>query len=198
MRVILAGVGGQGILLMTRVLADTAARAGIPVISSETHGMAQRGGSVVSHIKWGKWAISPLIAQGGADLLVGLDEEEGLRNLGYLRPGGRLLLNLRVGKVSGEKIQRYLRKNRIEELHVPATSWAASIGRPRGTNLLLLGVAHAMGWIPFSSRALRESIRSTARGPITGAHLECFEEGIKRSRVLRDGSSKAAQLGGGL
>ncbi|MBQ4347177.1 MAG: 2-oxoacid:acceptor oxidoreductase family protein, partial [Firmicutes bacterium] len=85
---IICGVGGQGSVLLSRLLAQCALYKGISARTAETIGMAQRGGSVTSHVRTGKTVHSPLIPKGGADLLLGLEPAEALRGLSFLKPGG--------------------------------------------------------------------------------------------------------------
>lgn len=89
----LVGVGGQGIILTADILAKTAALAGFDVKKSEIHGMAQRGGSVTSQVRFGSSVASPIIQEGTADILVSFDKVEALRNAGILAKGGRALVN---------------------------------------------------------------------------------------------------------
>ena len=91
--VLLAGVGGQGVLLGREVLAEVAALAGFAVKKSEVHGMAQRGGSVVSHLRFGAEVFSPLISRGAADYLVSFERLETLRYLDFLHAGSVVLVN---------------------------------------------------------------------------------------------------------
>ncbi len=86
--ILIAGIGGQGVLLASDVLARVAAAAGMDVKKSEVHGMAQRGGSVVSHVRFGREVHSPLIRAGSADVILAFDEYEGRRNAAFLKPGG--------------------------------------------------------------------------------------------------------------
>ena len=89
----LVGVGGQGIILTADILAKTAALAGLDVKKSEIHGMAQRGGSVTSQVRFGSSVASPIIQEGTADILVSFDKVEALRNSGILAKGGTALVN---------------------------------------------------------------------------------------------------------
>src|SRR5690554_5057908 len=91
--IILAGVGGQGILFAARVLGTAALKKGYDVKVSEVHGMAQRGGSVVSYVRIGSKVYAPVVEKGRCDLLVAFEELEGLRWLDHLRAGGRVILN---------------------------------------------------------------------------------------------------------
>ena len=89
----LVGVGGQGTLLASDVLAGAGLRAGFDVKKSEVHGMAQRGGSVTSHVRWGPEVHSPLVACGQADVILAFEKLEAARYAHYLRPGGHLVVN---------------------------------------------------------------------------------------------------------
>jgi indolepyruvate ferredoxin oxidoreductase, beta subunit len=86
--ILICGIGGQGILKASEIIGDAAMRAGFHVKKSEVHGMAQRGGSVESHVRFGKQVSSPLIAPGSADYLLAFDAEEAQRMSFYLKPGG--------------------------------------------------------------------------------------------------------------
>ena len=91
-QIVISGVGGQGVLFITRLLAEAAIEKGLPVFTSETHGMAQRGGTVISHLKVGKFA-SPLINPGQADGLIALKAESLIQHGGYLKSGGWAAVN---------------------------------------------------------------------------------------------------------
>ncbi len=91
--VLLVGVGGQGIISAAQVLADAALSNGYDVKTSEVHGMAQRGGSVQSMVRWGKEVFSPLIPEGQADYILAFEMLEGLRHVRYLSPGGLIVMN---------------------------------------------------------------------------------------------------------
>lgn len=93
MNILLAGVGGQGIILASEVLIEALMRAGHDVKKSEVHGMAQRGGSVSSHIRFGEKIHSPLIEEGTADLILAFEKMEALRYLHYLKEGGSVIVN---------------------------------------------------------------------------------------------------------
>ena len=90
MQIVITGIGGQGILFTSRILGHIALSRNEDIIGNEVHGMAQRGGSVVSHIKMGSFS-SPLVMPGEADLLLAFDQYEAIRNLHFLKDGGQLL-----------------------------------------------------------------------------------------------------------
>jgi indolepyruvate ferredoxin oxidoreductase, beta subunit len=91
--ILMAGVGGQGIILASDVIAKAAAKHGFDVKKSDVHGMAQRGGAVTSHVRFGERVFSPLIPEGEADILMASEQLEALRWLPFLKPGGRIAVN---------------------------------------------------------------------------------------------------------
>lgn len=182
MNVLMAGVGGQGILFATGLLTHLAARKGWPVMACETHGMAQRGGSVVCHLRLNQRPAGPLIPKGKADLLVGLNEDEGLRHLGYLRKGGYLLLERGKDKLRGMAVSRYLSATSIKGASVPAFSMAMEAGFPLGANLIILGAASAMGWLPFSPGEMEGALAELSRRPMLEQNLRTLRVGFEAGR----------------
>jgi indolepyruvate ferredoxin oxidoreductase beta subunit len=147
---LLAGVGGQGTLLASNVLAQVGVRAGFDVKKAEVHGMAQRGGSVSSSLRWGAKIYSPLIGQGEADYLVMFEKLESLRYVSMLRPGGVILVgNMRIAPLSvssgddvypsDEEIRRILGQVTDEVHFVPSTRLAEEVGNVRTHNVVMLG-----------------------------------------------------------
>jgi len=132
-QIVLSGVGGQGILFLSRLLAEAAIAGGFPVLTSETHGMAQRGGVVVSHLKVGGFD-SPLVRAGRADLLLVLKEENVALHRQFLVDGGSLIVNAPVPTDAGPGMRVYA---------VDADALALSAGAPHAVNLVLLGFALA-------------------------------------------------------
>ena len=130
-QLMICGVGGQGILFITRLLAETAIARGLPVLTSETHGMAQRGGIVVSHLKVGSFA-SPLVRPGQADALLSLKPETVALHLHFLKKGGFVATN---GREIPEAAAGY------PGVCIDADSLALSLGDPQSVNLMVLGLA---------------------------------------------------------
>ncbi len=128
-QIVISGVGGQGVLFITRLLAEAAIEKGLPVFTSETHGMAQRGGTVISHLKVGKFA-SPLINPGRADGLIALKAESLTQHGGYLKPGGWAAVNssapLEIQALSSP-------------FYIDADRLAREMGDARSVNLIMLG-----------------------------------------------------------
>lgn len=130
-QIVVSGVGGQGVLFVTRLLADAAILRGMSVLTSETHGMAQRGGIVVSHLKAGGFP-SPLVRPGQADGLIALKEEYLPLHRGFPKPGGWIVVNAaRPGAPEGNGTVHA----------VDADGLARESGNPRSANLVLLGFA---------------------------------------------------------
>ena len=147
---ILVGVGGQGTLLASDVLALVGLESGYDVKKSEVHGMAQRGGSVVSHVRWAEVVHSPLIGKGEADCLLAFEKLEALRHLGFVRTGGTVIANdyaiPPVSVTSGEDIYpddeevRQVLENATANCHlVSALKTAEALGNARTSNIVLLG-----------------------------------------------------------
>jgi indolepyruvate ferredoxin oxidoreductase beta subunit len=146
----LAGVGGQGTLLASNVLAHVGARAGYDVKKAEVHGMAQRGGSVSSHIRWGTKLYSPLISPGEADYLVAFEKLEALRYVSMLRPGGKVIVGeMRIPPLSvssggdvypDDKTMRCILGQVTEDVRfVPSVRLAEDAGNVRAHNVVVLG-----------------------------------------------------------
>ena len=156
---LLAGVGGQGTLLASNILAEVGLRAGYDVKKSEVHGMAQRGGSVTSHVRWGNKVYSPLIGQGEVDYLLSFERLETLRYIEHLRPGGTVLVNdhaippisVTAGKDTypdDKSLQDVLAQVTKNVQLVPAMTIAEELGNARVANIVLLGVLSAHLEIP--------------------------------------------------
>ncbi|MCB2144970.1 MAG: 2-oxoacid:acceptor oxidoreductase family protein [Deltaproteobacteria bacterium] len=128
-QIVISGVGGQGVLFITRLLAEAAIEKGLPVFTSETHGMAQRGGTVISHLKVGEFA-SPLISPGQADGLIALKAESLDQHGGYLKPGGWAAVNVPAPlTMPAAATPFYLDADRL----------AREMDNPRSVNLIMLG-----------------------------------------------------------
>lgn len=156
LNLILAGLGGQGVIFITRLLARTAAAIGQPVIASEVHGMSQRGGSVISHLKIGGNSEAPLIRRGTADLLLALESDEALRNLLFLRRGGVAVVDAEQGPPP--EVAEHLARLNIQVLSVPATRMAVGLGSAAVSNVVLVGFVAAHPFLAFSIEALKETL----------------------------------------
>ncbi|RLD98959.1 MAG: indolepyruvate oxidoreductase subunit beta [Aquificota bacterium] len=156
---VFCGVGGQGVLLASEVAAQVALEAGLDVKKSEVHGMAQRGGSVFSHVRLGRRVFSPVIPLGNAHVLVAFEELEALRYALYASPQARILVNtLRVNPItvlSGEASYPenplgMLKKHFTNVEAVDALALAIEAGSPRAVNSVMLGLLSR--YLPFDPR----------------------------------------------
>ena len=147
---LLAGVGGQGTLLAGNILADVGLVAGYDVKKSEIHGMAQRGGSVTTHVRWGPRVDAPMAGKGEVDILVGFEQLEALRYMEYLRPGGRAVFSTHIippasVTSAGAAYPDAIRfKGIVEQVTreyvlTPAVELAQELGNARAHNVVLLG-----------------------------------------------------------
>lgn len=175
--IVLAGVGGQGAVLASKLLARAAMGRGLPVKTAETIGMAQRGGSVFSHVRLGEGATSPLVGRGRADAIVAFEPAEAVRQLPFLRPGGMVVTSdapvVPVSAATGgpaydlPAIMAYLRARVGEEnlVIVDAAAAEAALGTARVLNVVLLGAAaRACALGPVTADDLADAVRATV-GP---------------------------------
>jgi len=178
---ILSGLGGQGILFMTKVLARAALRKGVDVMGAETHGMAQRGGSVVSHLKIGNTENS-LVNTGSAHFLLALEENEAYRNLPFLAGGGTLLVNTASNAFPRAEVRAYLEKKEIVCRAMPAGQVAMDLGAPRSANLALIGFMAAFDDSPFDVQDIRQTIDHITPERFKAANLKVFDAGVAWAR----------------
>jgi len=171
---VLSGLGGQGILFMAKVFATAALNKGYNILGAETHGMAQRGGSVVSHLRIGK-ARSSLIRAGAADFLISMDESEAYRCLPYLKKGGKLFANASPDSFPDERVAAYLKKQQIESWTVEASAKAMEFGSPKSTNLAMVAFYSAFGFGPLSADDLRITVDKMSPGPFKATSLKIFD-----------------------
>lgn len=176
-QILVSGLGGQGVLFATGLLLEAARAKGWDAIASETHGMAQRGGSVVSHIKFGS-LLSPLVRSGSADVLLSLQREEAFRNLHYVKPGGTIVINAPELTEAQSALADELKKRDVQFMVKDATQIARSAGTPRAGNVAILGIACASGVLPFSAEELKTAIETLARGPRKEPNLKVFDAAI--------------------
>lgn len=184
--VMLAGVGGQGTILAADVLAKTARAAGLDVKLSEVHGMAQRGGSVDTVVRFGERVHAPITDYGYADHLVAFEMIEAARRLPYLRPGGRLLVNTRVIDPMPVLIGDLPKTEGVEELlggegavFIDAEELACETGSPKSANIVLLG-ALSTG-LTFDRGLWVEVIGGRVPPATIDANLRAFDLGRRAS-----------------
>jgi indolepyruvate ferredoxin oxidoreductase beta subunit len=185
--ILFAGVGGQGILTSSRVLALAALHAGLDVKMSEVHGMAQRGGNVDTHVRVGLQVPSCLIPKGGAHFLVAFEKLEALRYMDYLRPDGVAFvcpleippLTQGLKKDAGyvKDIDGILMAKAPKLYWVDAVNMARSVGDLRMVNIILLGaLSHRL---PMSDEHWEAAIRERFPAKVQDACLKAFQMGVQ-------------------
>jgi len=164
---IICGVGGQGSVLASKILAMTTVRLGLKVRTSETIGMAQRGGCVVSHIRVGDGVYSPMVPLHGADLIVGFEPAEAVRCIDYLKPDGACVVSARgvrpITDVKGEYSEEVMidfLKGRCRCAVLDTDRLCRELGSYRVLNILLIGAALDRGLLPFGREDIEESMKS--------------------------------------
>ncbi len=182
LNIMIVGVGGQGTLLASRVLGNVALKKDYDVKMSEVHGMAQRGGSVVTYVKLGKKVYSPVIEKGEADIIIAFEQLEALRWIDYLKDGGRLVVNEQkinpmpviIGKAKyPSSIIEKLKENFSNVIAVDALKIAKECGNIKALNTVLLGfLAKSMNvekdiWI--------ESLKETVPAKALDVNMKAFE-----------------------
>lgn len=182
-QMIISGVGGQGVLLVTRIFSDMALKEGYPIIGSEDHGMSQRGGSVMTHLKIGNFD-SPLVKKGSADILLSLEKNEAYKTLHYLKPstngrdGGLCFINASDPDYMDKPIKEYLNENRIETYVFGADQVAREMGSIQSANVALIGFASAHPRFPFSHEKLRASIENVTLPSFREVSIKIFGRGF--------------------
>ena len=189
-KMVIAGVGGQGTLLASRLLAQSAIEAGYPVNIGETYGMAQRGGPVMGHLQIGE-AYSPQLRPGEADVILGFEIGEAVRRgVTYLKDGGLALVNSRkfppVEVISGmipypeeEKLLSLLSKVTDKVVVFDATALAEEAGNSIATNVVMIGTLTASGWLPFDEETVVKAMKNNIRAAYLETNMLAFELGKK-------------------
>ena len=165
--IIICGVGGQGTVLAAKVLSQAAISNDERVLSAETIGMAQRGGSVVSHVRIGEDVYSPLVPQGQADVLIAFEAAEAVRNIAFLKKGGSVIVNKKVvqpvtASLSGKTFDEnemisYLKKVAGNVIAVDTDQACKDLGSSKVVNMVLLGAASKSGLI--SKEELKDALK---------------------------------------
>ena len=175
-RLVVAGVGGQGILFTTRLLEEACIRRGDPVIGAETHGMSQRGGSVVSHFKVGPYR-SPMVGRGAADCLLGMAPDEMYRQSGFLRPGGLAVVNADAAAIAESPVIARVQEQGGTVWAENADAIAMELGVTALANVALLGCAVAHRDFPFELEEIRAAVEAKSPARFQELNLRALEMG---------------------
>lgn len=191
--IVLCGVGGQGILVASDILSEVALLAGYAVKKSEVHGMAQRGGSVISQVRYGAEIYSPLISKGSADFILAFEKLEALRYLDYLKERGKVFINnqeiipLTVfsGKVEyPENIFDLCRERDAEVFPINGIQIAEDLGNSRVLNVVMLGMIS--NFLDFTDEQWLESIKQRVPAKFYALNENAFKTGKNQGAETND------------
>lgn len=183
--IMIVGVGGQGTVLASRILGRVLLSQGYDVKLSEVHGMSQRGGSVVTYVKYGEKIYSPIVDQGEADYILAFEMLEAARWLPYLRIGGKLIANTQqidpMPVVTGaakypEDLTQKLRDAGADLIAFDALSLALEAGNAKAVNVVLIGVLSTI--LPIEKSVWVEAIEALVPSKLLSLNLQAFELGI--------------------
>ncbi|HTY47832.1 MAG TPA: indolepyruvate oxidoreductase subunit beta [Methanomassiliicoccales archaeon] len=191
--VLIVGVGGQGVLLASRVLGEAAMRAGHEVVMSEVHGMAQRGGSVSSVVRFGEGVMSPLIPLGGADVILGFEPVESYRSLPFARAGATIVTDTTPvppsGVISGketypgiEELLGGMREAGLRVVGFEASAEAQKVGTRLAANSVLLGALCGSEALPLESSEVRSILLESVREKFRELNGRAFDAGFAIAR----------------
>ena len=187
--IMIVGVGGQGTLLASRILGNTVIGEGYDVKISEVHGMSQRGGSVVTYVKYGEKVFSPIIDEGEADVILAFELLEAYRALPYLKKGGKLIVNNQqidpMPVITGaakypENVAGKLQEA-VDTTLVDALSLAKEAGNQKAVNVVLIGVMAAKSEIAYEKWI--ETIQNTVPAKFLEVNLKAFDLGYHLSKT---------------
>jgi len=192
---VLSGVGGQGIVLLSNVIGNGCAKAGLKAITGELHGLSQRSGTIYIHLRIGEENISPLIPYGEAHAIVALEAMEALRYIEYLEDDGVVIVNERVihppievGTLSKEKRTDFLTFDIIKEkmsvvtkniAPLDALGLAKEAGNPLTENVVFIGALSALKAFPLEAEVLKDSVAEVVPKKALDVNLKAFDLGYK-------------------
>jgi indolepyruvate ferredoxin oxidoreductase beta subunit len=196
--ILLTGVGGQGLMLLSRIIGNACMRMGLKIVAEEQHGLAQRSGSIRAHIRIGE-VYSPMIPYGSADLIISMEAMESLRYIEFLKPEGYIVSSNRIlhpvietskiVKERGENIQ-YINLDSITEqlqkitknvLFIDSEMLANEAGNPRTENNVLLGTASTQPDFPLEKTYIEEAIKKLVPERTIKVNLHAFSLGYEES-----------------
>jgi indolepyruvate ferredoxin oxidoreductase beta subunit len=183
--VLIAGVGGQGVVLASELLALTAVAAGYDVKQGEFHGVAQRGGAVFSHVRFGDRVRSPMTRRGEVDFLVAMERLEALRYAHFVKPAGTIMVNDHKIEPIRTADQRPYPKDALNFLsgkgfnvrHVQATQTAVGLGNHRAANTVMLGVLSRQLTIPQA--VWQKTLTERVPAPLLELNRSAFQAGLR-------------------
>lgn len=187
--IMIVGVGGQGTLLASKLMGKAFVEKGYDVTVSEVHGMSQRGGSVVTYVRYGEKVYSPIIEKGEADIIIAFEQLEAARWLPFLKPGGILITSTQkidpmpviMGSAAyPDEILADIREKGVQVISADALTLAEEAGSAKATNVVLLGLAaHFLG---FDKEIWEEVIRTTVPPKTIAVNEKAFELGFSAKK----------------
>ena len=192
--VLMVGVGGQGVILASDAMSEIGMNSGYDVKKTDSLGMAQRGGSVVSHVRWGKQVFSPMVKRGEADFLIGFEQLEAARWAQYLKPGGVVIvadvvvipisiIGSKVPYPSWKDIEGILNQYTDQVYLIPAPRIAQEVGNPRAINMVILGFLSE--FLELEQEAWTENIRRRLPAKFLESSLKAFSRGVEEAKAMR-------------
>jgi len=182
--IMIVGVGGQGTLLASKILGHLLVDQGYDVKVSEVHGMSQRGGAVVTYVKYGDKVASPIIEKGEADVILSFELLESARWLSYLKPQGKLICSTQkmspMPVITGaatypENIEGRMKELGVDSVFVDALGYAQQAGSAKAANVVLLGVLSH--FVQASEESWLSALRSCVPAKFLEMNLKAFELG---------------------
>jgi indolepyruvate ferredoxin oxidoreductase beta subunit len=193
LNIIICGVGGQGVVLLSELLGSTAVRDGVALKGSEVLGMAQRGGSVFSNIRLGGDALAPMTPEGRCDIIIAVEPSEALRNIQYLAKNGVVVLNTQkvlpftvfLGK-SGypdiKEIEAGLSRVTKKIITLDASALAQQAGSLQSANVVMLGALYGTGLVPMSVATAKAAILGRFKAKVGEINVKAFDLGYEAVR----------------
>jgi indolepyruvate ferredoxin oxidoreductase beta subunit len=184
LNIVIAGVGGQGVLMASKVLAECALVSGLDVKQNEVHGMAQRGGSVISFVRIGDRIYSPVVLPGTADILISFEPLEALRYIHYLKPGGRLIyskVTINPSTVAAglatypTDVEEQIARLCSNAQGIEALSIAKEAGNAKAVNMVMVG--SVMKNLPFKPEVIKDVVREVSKGKGADVNMKALEGG---------------------
>ena len=194
--ILLCGVGGQGTVLASKLIAAAAMEKGIPVMSAETIGMAQRGGSVFSHLRMGDKLYSPMIACGESDLIIGFEPAETVRMLPYLKKDGFVITGsrpimpvtaaLKGSDYRGGEMIEYLKKQIKNLVVIDGEKACAERGAAKVLNMVLLGAAVRSGMLGLTLEDIQKAILQKVKPAFHALNFRALEYTFEKEEKRKD------------
>ncbi|MEM3387607.1 MAG: indolepyruvate ferredoxin oxidoreductase subunit beta [Nitrososphaerales archaeon] len=200
--VVIAGVGGQGTILASRIIGRAAVIAGLKVRGSELLGMSQRGGAVYSHVRFGTKVEAPIIPEGAAHILLSFEPAEGLRYLHYLSKNSLILVNTKpiIPQTVSSGLSKYPELEHILQhyrsyattITLDATALAIQAGNPIATNSAMIGAMVGSGRFPLPAEVMLQAIEESVRKSLFDVNKKAFYLGFEKAKQLLESESKEA------